>query len=58
MLRTIDDVIQVLRETKRVGSLIDLPEGTRYIQISETLLDEMIEALEGGNHGQNGGKGS
>ena len=38
-------VLMVLKTAVRVGAPLDVPEGARYIQISDTLAQEMIEAL-------------
>jgi hypothetical protein len=40
------DVIHILKTGERQGAETDEPEGARYIVISETLVDEMIGALE------------
>ena len=41
----IEDVRKCLQEAHRFGSVPDIPEGTYYIQISDTLALHMIEAL-------------
>jgi len=40
------DVIDAFNQAYRMGTEKDIPEGSRYIQISETLLNEIIEALK------------
>jgi len=45
MLNSIQDVIRVLEDAARLGEDVDEPEGARYIQISETLVNEMLKAL-------------
>lgn len=40
----------VLRTATRIGADKDEPEGTRYIQISETLVNQMCEALRTNEH--------
>lgn len=40
----IEDVLDVLKHTDRMGTDVDEPEGSRYIQLSETLVQEMIAA--------------
>jgi hypothetical protein len=40
-------VKMVLHTAVRIGADKDEPEGMRYIQLSETLVNEMIEALGG-----------
>lgn len=45
-IKTIDDTIKMLENTARQGSLIDTPEGSRYIQISDTLAKQMTERLK------------
>lgn len=37
-----------LKEIPREGAEIDEPEGARYVQLSDSLLDEIVEALENG----------
>lgn len=49
-LHSIEDVIQGLKSAERMGAEKDRPEGFRYIQLSETLVLEMIEALERDKH--------
>ena len=41
----IEDVRKCLQEAHRFGSVPDIPEGTYYIRISDTLALHMIEAL-------------
>jgi len=40
------DIIHILKAAERQGADKDDPEGARFICISETLADKMIEALE------------
>lgn len=42
----ISDIITRLETADRLGADIDEPEGCRYIQISETLINQIIEALQ------------
>ena len=42
----IGDVLMVLEGAERIGTSNDFPEGSRYIQISETLTTQMIEAIK------------
>lgn len=42
----IADVIEGLEQAERMGAEEDIPEGSRYIQISETLLLQIIETLK------------
>ena len=42
----LQDVIRGLEQADRIGAERDIPEGSRYIRISETLLNEIIEALK------------
>lgn len=44
-IRTIEDVCLILKCAHRQGFHTDKPEGARYITFSETLVDEMVEAL-------------
>jgi len=46
-INSVEDVVEVLKNAERLGSLIDKPEGQRYIQLSDTLAQEMVKALEG-----------
>lgn len=41
----LEDVIQALETAPRIGSQKDKPEGSRYIQISETLVKQMLAGL-------------
>lgn len=43
---TLEEVIIILETAERRGAEIDRPEGTRYIQLSVTLLEQMIAALK------------
>ena len=43
---TLEDIKHILIMADRIGSDKDIPEGTRYIQLSETLVEEMIEVLD------------
>ena len=45
MLNSIQEVVRVLEEAERLGEDVDEPEGSRYIQISETLVNEMLAVL-------------
>jgi hypothetical protein len=44
-IRSIGDVIGVLEQATRQGTEKDEPEGSRYITLSDTLVQEMIMAL-------------
>ncbi len=46
MLLTLPDVISLFKGAKRIGAGLDVPEGSRYVQISDTLMAQIIEALE------------
>lgn len=39
-------VLDILNQADRIGAQEDSPEGSRYIQISDTLAAVMITALE------------
>jgi hypothetical protein len=41
----LQDVLSVLESADRMGAVQDVPEGSRYIQISDTLARQMVEAL-------------
>jgi len=41
-----DKLLQCLKQATRIGADKDEPEGERYIQISETLVNEMIAECE------------
>lgn len=45
-IKTIDDMIKILESAKRQGSLIDTPEGTRYIEVSDTIAKKMAAKLK------------
>jgi hypothetical protein len=45
-MAVIRDVINVLKLAHRFGPSEDEPEGVRYIQISDTLANELVERLE------------
>jgi len=45
MLKSLKEVIKVLEEATRLGTETDEPEGARYVQISETLVEEMLMVL-------------
>jgi hypothetical protein len=42
----LEDVIDILKKAERLGNEKDDPEGTRYIMLSDTLANKMIEGLE------------
>ena len=44
-IKTLDDVIDVLRMAERQGSDEDKPEGARYVVFSDTLLNQIIGRL-------------
>ena len=44
---TLQDIIDCLRNAKRQGYPVDIPEGSRYIKISDTLASKMADYLEG-----------
>jgi len=39
------DIISIFRRAQRIGSTTDDPEGSRYIQISDTLAIEIERSL-------------
>lgn len=43
---SLDEVIKILKQAPRIGSSEDSPEGSRYIQMSDTLADKVISSLE------------
>lgn len=45
-MKSIQDVINVLENAPRMGAEKDIPEGTRYIQVSATLADLMVAVLK------------
>lgn len=53
MLAVINDVIHMLDDSNRLGDPVDMPEGSRYIQISHTLANKLSsqlkDILKGGN---------
>lgn len=46
MILSLDDILHVLRTADRVGLDEDSPEGSRWIQISDTLAKRMVKVLE------------
>ena len=40
------DIIEVLSLSNRSGSDVDEPEGSRFIQLSDTLVRDMVVSLE------------
>ena len=42
---TTPEVIQILYKAERIGAETDEPEGSRYIQLSETLVLQMVAGL-------------
>jgi hypothetical protein len=42
----VEEVIEFLKSAKRIGAEKDEPEGARYIQISDTLANQLVEKLE------------
>ena len=45
-VKTIDDIIKVLDNSERQGADVDMPEGTRYITISDTLAKKISSKLK------------
>lgn len=45
-IKAVDDVLKVLTDTPRQGTLLDTPEGSRYIQISDTKANELAAKLK------------
>jgi len=41
----VSDVTEILERAERIGASEDVPEGSRVIQLSETLVMQMIQAL-------------
>lgn len=39
------EVAEILRTSPRIGTREDKPEGTRYIVLSDTLANQMADAL-------------
>lgn len=37
---------EILIKAPRLGSEVDKPEGTRYIQLSETLVNQILAKIE------------
>lgn len=42
---TLSDVIRILENADRIGAEADEPEGRQYIQLSETLVRQILEEL-------------
>jgi len=45
----IQNIIEILKQAPRIGTETDIPEGNRYVQISETLINEILLCLESYN---------
>jgi hypothetical protein len=43
---TMDEVLSILKDSERMGMPVDQPEGSQYIQLSDTLVRHMINTLE------------
>ena len=41
-----EKLITILKGSYRIGEEVDIPEGVRYIYISDTLANELIKELE------------
>ena len=46
VLQKVNKLLDVLKIAKRIGYRTDDPEGVRYIQLSDTLVNMMINSLE------------
>ena len=46
---SIVDVIDALERAPRQGAALDVPEGVRYVVISETALNKIIRELRAGS---------
>lgn len=45
-IKTIEDMINILDKSSRCGDAVDMPEGARYITISDTLAKQMSDRLK------------
>lgn len=43
---TIQDIIEVLAGADRMGMPLNIPEGSRFLQISDTLAQEIVNSLK------------
>ena len=43
---TIGDVVEALENAERIGTEKDIPEGSRYVKMSDTLILKLIDTLE------------
>lgn len=43
---SLTEIVEMLRTAERQGAEIDQPEGSRYIQISNTLANRLADAIE------------
>src|SRR5690606_14367124 len=41
--RRLDGLLHILRNANRIGEASDVPEGSRYIQLSNTLVAQMLD---------------
>ena len=39
------ELLELFKNAPRMGSGVDIPEGSRYIQVSDTLAKEIVESL-------------
>lgn len=46
MMMELRDVINALESAPRIGAEVDIPEGSRYVQITETALSLIIESVK------------
>jgi hypothetical protein len=42
----VEEILNMLKSAPRLGAENDIPEGTRYIQISETLVNKIISDIQ------------
>ncbi len=46
MALTLMEIATCLREMEREGAVVDMPEGSRFVRISDTLAHDMADAIE------------
>ena len=42
---TPENIVEILKKAPRMGNSKDEPEGSRYIKISDTLANQMVDTL-------------
>lgn len=51
-IKDINDVLDCLANVEYRGATVDEPEGSRYVLLSETLIQQIVRALKPLSHGR------